>query len=306
VTRSRALAGYGLALTSILLWGGSFIALKIALRSLGPWEIVAGRALMGAAVLIVAAVLAGPSLGTLRPGDAVRIAILGALGIPVHLGLQAVALTMTSAVHSGWLVALIPVFTAILSAIFLGERFPALKTAGVVTGFLGALVVVGSEAGFGALALPSGQGDLLVLLSCLNWAVYTLISRDLVRRIPSLTVTVGAVASGTAMVVPAWLVLGDPIRLLDAPLEGWAALVFLGVGCTGVGYLAWTAALRRLEAGRLGSFQYVQPLVTAAAAALWLAEPVGGAVAIGGALVLLGVTLVQRGANRVGGTTSGP
>jgi drug/metabolite transporter (DMT)-like permease len=72
--------------------------------------------------------------------------------------------------------------------------------------------------------------------------------------------------------------------------------VFLGAGCTGAGYLVWSLALVRLEAGTLSSFQYVQPLVTAGVAAVWIGESAGPAVLLGGGLVLLGVALVQRSA----------
>jgi len=82
------------------------------------------------------------------------------------------------------------------------------------------------------------------------------------------------------MPTPVWQ---SPIRLL-----------FLGIGCSGLGYLFWYGALEKLEAGQVAVFLYVEPLVTLAAAALWLGEPVGFVTVVGGIVVLVGVSLVQR------------
>jgi drug/metabolite transporter (DMT)-like permease len=103
------------------------------------------------------------------------------------------------------------------------------------------------------------------------------------------------VAGACLLVVP-YAISGQWRELSGVTAEGFAALAFLGLGCTGIAYLAWSAALKRLEAGTLTSFQYLQPLVTVAAASAWLGEPIGPIVLLGGALVLLGVFLVQRGA----------
>jgi drug/metabolite transporter (DMT)-like permease len=294
---ARRWPAYLCASAAVMLWGTSFVASKVALRSVSPLGLVAGRSLLG--LLTLAAVLPcgrGALRESPQPGDGWKTAVLGLIGVPVHLTLQAYALTLTSAVHSGWLIALNPVFTAILAAIFQRERFPILKTAGVLLGFSGALVVIGGGAGAGALRLPSTRGDLLILLSSVNWAVYTLIARGLSTRRRPLPLTLRALAVGTAASVLIRLAAGSSAEFGHLSAEGWAALAFLGAGCTGVGYLVWSFALSRLEAGTLSSFQYVQPLVTAGVAAAWIGESAGPAVLLGGALVLAGVALVQRSA----------
>ncbi len=271
----------------------------MALRELSPAGLVAGRSVLGLAVLAAALPLRrSAGAGRPLPGDRLRIALLGILGLPVHLGLQAVALTLTSAVHSGWLVALIPVFTAILASTFLRERFSPLQVAGVAVGLLGAVAVIAGGSAPGVLRLPSTRGDLLILLSCLNWSVYTLLVRGLMLRSRPIPVMLGALATGTAVALVGYAAVGRPAEFLALRPGTWTALAFLGIGCTGLGYLAWAAALERIEAGALSTFQYVQPLVTAAAAALLIGEPVPASGVAGGALVLAGVFLVQRSAGK--------
>ena len=79
---------------------------------------------------------------------------------------------------------------------------------------------------------------------------------------------------------------------LDA--TGWAAVLFLGICCSGLGYLFWYRALERMEASRVGALLYLEPLVTLAAGALLLGEPIRPATVAGGLLLLAGVGMVQR------------
>lgn len=75
---------------------------------------------------------------------------------------------------------------------------------------------------------------------------------------------------------------------------GWAALLFLGIGASGLGYLFWYGALERIEASRVAAFLYLEPLVTLAAAVVLLGEAVTLEALAGGLLLLAGVAVVQR------------
>jgi drug/metabolite transporter (DMT)-like permease len=76
--------------------------------------------------------------------------------------------------------------------------------------------------------------------------------------------------------------------------NGWLNLAFLGVFCSGLAYIAWYDALQSLSAAGTGVFLYIEPLVTMVVAAIVLAEPITGASLAGGAIILIGVYLVNR------------
>jgi drug/metabolite transporter (DMT)-like permease len=76
------------------------------------------------------------------------------------------------------------------------------------------------------------------------------------------------------------------------------AIVFLGVGCSGLGYLLWYAALERIEASQVAAFLYLEPLVTLMAAVTLLGESAAVSTVLGGVLVLLGVLTVQTATSR--------
>jgi drug/metabolite transporter (DMT)-like permease len=229
------------------------------------------------------------------PRDALGpLALMGFVGVAFHQTLQAWGLTLTSAVNTGWLIGLIPLWSAILAAALLGERLGGRKIAGLTVGFSGALLVVtrGRLAG-GLLALPSTRGDLLVLASTVNWAVYTVLGHGTIRRLGPTRATAGALLLGAAMLAPLVLAQGSWREYAQLGPSGLGAVLFLGFACSGLGYLFWYGALERIEATRVASFLYLEPLVTLAAAVALLGEPVGAATILGGLLVTAGVVLVQ-------------
>ena len=284
------LAAFG----AVTLWGVSFVATKAALVELSPVTLVFTRFALGTALLVILTVLRGGT--AIPPRDAwPSLAGMGFVGIFVHQMLQAHGLTLTTAVHTGWLIGLIPIWSALLARMFLRERFGAVKSAGLALGFLGALLVVTrGTLSAGVLGLPTTRGDGLILASTLNWAIYTVLGHDTIRRLGALRAMAGTMLFGWALLVPFFLAERGWAEYPAVSAPTWAAVAFLGLACSGVAYVLWYQALRRLETSRVASFLYFEPLVTVTTAFLVLDETVTVSTAAGGLLVLAGVALVQR------------
>ena len=281
-----------MALAAVVFWGISFVATKAVVAEISPWALVFARSGIGSLLLVlfVAAGGKGPPARTAWPA----LAVMGFVGVALHQTLQAVALTTTTAVHSGWLIGLTPIWSALLSVRFAGERVGRMKSAGLALGFLGAALVVtrGTLAGE-ALRLPSTRGDLLIIASTFNWAVYSVLGRGTLQRLGPLRATAGAMVSGWAFLLPPFLARRAWTEYAGLSVHGWAALLFLGIACSGLGYLLWFGALERIEPARVSSFLYLEPLVTLGAAVVLLNERVTWTTLVGGALLLAGVGAVQ-------------
>ncbi len=281
------------AFLAVLVWGVSFVATKAAVAEISPVALIFARAALGAALLV--AVLIARREPLLPPRDAFgALAVMGFVGVAFHQLLQAYALTLTSAINTGWLIGVTPIWSALFAAVALRERRPPGRMAGLLIGFLGAFLVVTRGRLSGALALPSTRGDLLILLSTLNWAFYTVLGHPTIRRLGPTRATAGGIIAGAAWLLPLFLVYGAWRDFARLSATGWIAVLFLGVLCSGAGYLLWYGALVRIEASRVAAFLYLEPLVTLAAAALLLGETIGLATLVGGALLVAGVVLVQR------------
>jgi drug/metabolite transporter (DMT)-like permease len=282
------------AFLAVVLWGVSFVATKAALRELSPVTLIFTRSALGTALLL--ATLAARRLPLVPPRDSWGpLALMGFVGVSFHQLLQAFGIRLTTAVHAGWIVGLIPIWSAVLAGLFLRERFGAGKVAGLALGFAGAVLVVSrGRATPDLLALPGTRGDLLMLASTLNWAVYTTLGHGTIRRLGSLRATAGAMFLGGLMLAPLFLRAGGWREFAALSGTGLAAVLYLGIGASGLGYLFWYAALERVETSRVAAFLYLEPLVTLVAAMALLHEPVGVATMAGGLMVLAGVALVQR------------
>lgn len=286
------------AFLAIVFWGLSFVATRLALREVSPTTLIFTRFTLGVVLLHV--ILAVRRMPLLPPRSSwPMLALMGFIGIFIHQLIQSYALTMTTAVRTGWLIGITPIWSALLAGIFLRERFGPGKLAGLALGFLGAAIVVTRgrfEAGL--LALPSTRGDFLILVSTLNWAIYTVFGQGVIRTLGSHRAIAGAMLAG-------WLLLGLVFlgrsgwrEFAHVSANGWGAMLFLGLGCSGLAYWFWYSALERIETSRVASFLYLEPLVTVAAAVPILGETVGWSALVGGVVVLAGVTLVQRSGKR--------
>ncbi len=292
------------AFLAVTLWGISFVATKIALAEMSPVALIFTRFALGA-VSLYAVLLVRRETWSVPRAAWRDLALLGFVGVFVHQMIQVHGLTLTTAVRTGWLIGVIPLWSALLAWILLREPFGPRRLAGLALGFAGAVIVV-TRARFdpAILGLPSTKGDLLVLASTVNWAVYTVIARGTIGRL-------GSARAMAASVLLGWLML-LPFFVRESGWEAWAALsprawgavAFLGVGCSGIAYLMWYAALARMDATRVSSFLYVEPLVTCAAAVPILGETLGLATVAGGLVVLAGVALVQAPVRRPPGEAS--
>jgi drug/metabolite transporter (DMT)-like permease len=282
------------AFLAVVFWGLSFVATKAALRELSPITLVTTRFALGVALLLF--LLRARRVPLLPPREAWgALALMGFVGVFFHQILQSFALTMTGAINAGWLIGLTPLWSAALSAWLLRERFPPAKLAGLALGFTGAaLVVTRGELGAARLALPTTKGDLLILASTLNWAAYTVLGHSVIRRLGPTRATAGAMLAGWFLLLPPFALTGAWAQYARLSAAGWCALLFLGIACSGLGYLFWYGALERIEATRVASFLYLEPLVTLTAAVLLLGEHVSAWTVMGGLLLLGGVALVQR------------
>ncbi len=102
------------------------------------------------------------------------------------------------------------------------------------------------------------------------------------------------VALGWLMLLPLFLGSSGWRELTRLSADGWLALLFLGLLCSGVAYVFWYDALDAAEAGRVASFLYLEPLVTLLVAMLVLNEKPTPGTLTGGGFILTGVWLVNR------------
>lgn len=282
------------ALFAVVVWGASFVATKAALREIDPVTLIVVRFAIG--VLVIGfAVWHRRVFQRVGARDLGLLALLGASAITIHQGLQATGLLFTSASNMAWLVALIPVFTAILAWLFLSEKFGVAKIIGLAIAFAGAIIVV-TRGAFtpDTLRVPSTTGDLLALASAVNWAIFSVASKPMLRRLPPTLMMAYLMFIGWIFVLPFFAIGQGWNAFGNLTPNGWLAVAFLGFFCSGIAYIYWYDALAHIDASQVSAFIYLEPLVTVVIAAFALNEQFTPMSFLGGLTILLGVYLVNR------------
>ena len=100
-------------------------------------------------------------------------------------------------------------------------------------------------------ALPSTRGDLLVLASTLTWGIYPVVGRRTLAKVGSARATAFAMLAGWILMAPVFLARAGWTEWSRLSPAGWGAVLFLGICCSGLGYLFWYAALEKLETSRV-------------------------------------------------------
>ena len=279
---------------AVTVWGASFVATKIALREMTPVALVWARFALGLPVL-GAFVLARRQLRPVSRGDLAYFLLVGFLAITFHQWLQSNGLLTAQATTTGWIVATSPLFIAILGRLFLGEKLGLLGIAGILVAAFGVLLIVAKgDPRAIAIGWSGTPGDTLILISALNWAVVSVISRRGLKRHPAALMMFYVMLLGWLLTTALFVAQSGFHGFGRLTATGWTALLFLGFLCSGVAYVFWYDALERIPAWRVGAFLYLEPLITVAVAAAVLGEVVRGGTMIGGAITLFGLWLVNR------------
>lgn len=282
------------ALLSVLAWGASFVAIKIGLKYVAPITLVWMRFALGV-VILGAAVALRHQFSWPRPKDWLYFVLLGFLGITFHQWLQSTGLVTSAATTTGWIVASMPIFIAILGWLVLKEKLNWLQALGILLAAFGVLLVV-THGNLGALV--SGKfgtpGDILILISAPNWAVFTILSRRGLKTYPAALMMFYVMAFGWLFSSVLFVSGRGWESIHNIATDGWGALGFLGVFCSGMAYIFWYDALKVLPVAQVGTFLYIEPVVTVIVSFFLLGEKITLAGMLGGLVILFGVGLVNH------------
>lgn len=291
---SSKLVPYMEALFAVIVWGASFIATKVVLRDISPVTIVWLRFAMGV-VILGAAVAVRKQFSLLHKNEWLYFALLGFLGITFHQWLQSNALQTSEASTTAWIVSTTPVFMAILGWVVLKENLAWIKIAGILLAFVGVLLVV-YDGDLSAISLRSfgKPGDILILISAINWTVFSVLSRRGLKQHPATLMMFYVMLIGWLFTSILFFATQDVSEIGNLTFNGWMGILFLGIFCSGLAYIAWYDALKALSTAQTGVFLYIEPLVAVMVAFLILGEAITLASLLGGGIIILGVWLVNR------------
>jgi drug/metabolite transporter (DMT)-like permease len=272
---------------------GTYLAAKRALVELSPFELALVR--FACAAILYAGLVRASGVKVSRK-DLPGLAVLGFVAVPLNQGLFLAGLARSTPGHAALLYALTPIFVFLLARARLGERATPLKVAGIAVAFAGVLVVLLARGALGvAGARETLVGDLMILGAVVAWAVYAVGGKIYAERYGAVASTGVSLVAGTLLYLPLglWLSDADHFRALSG--AGWASVAYLVVLTSVVSYVIYYWALARAEASRVAIWSNLQPVLTALLAWAVYGEQITVPFVAGGAMVIAGVVLTERG-----------
>lgn len=286
------------ALLTVTIWGTNFVFQKGLLTELEPWPFLFARfsgMLAIAWVMVWAARRRAQGAErhryALARGDVPKVAVSGALGYTLYITSSTIGLSYTSAFSGALLIAVSPVFVALLLAALRLERIGRMRWLGLAVSVAGVGLFLSDKvaAGWGA----ASWGDAISLLSAFFYAAYNVANKPLLSRYPATLITAATMSFGAVPVIA----LAAPAALATdwAALSpgAWSGLAWSIVFPVYVAWTLWSWAGARLGVSATAGFMYLVPVISGVCAAALLGEPFSALKMAGAAVTLLGLALGQ-------------
>lgn len=278
-----------------IIWGSSFLLIRIAVKELRPIEIVFIRTAIAAIGLNAVIALRGvPFPRDWRTLRAIIIIGLGNVVAPFLLitwGEQYVPSSLAAVLQST-----AALFTLVIAHFaFVDERMNRQKIIGLLVGFIGVIVLFSPELTPEKLATGNIVGGLAVVVASLFYATFTSFSRKIIQgKVEPIVMAGGTMAVAALATAPLAFFSESGFTTLIS-LDGGiiGAAVLLGVLNTFIAYLFYYSVVRELGAARASMVTYIVPPVGLALGALFLQEEVGVFLLLGTALIFSGIAIVN-------------
>jgi drug/metabolite transporter (DMT)-like permease len=266
------------------LWGASFIFMRIAAPELGP-------VVLGFLRAVIAALFLLPFL-LLRVGTAElkmhwkKLAMVGILNSAIPFFLLAFATLSLSGGFASIVNATAPLWAAVIAWIWLSEKLDGSRTAGLIIGFAGVVVLVWNKAG---IDLP---GVFLAVLAAISAAFFYGLGANFTKRymqgINTLVVAAGSMVAAAIVLLPGAMLYwpSDPVST-----RAWVAITIMGIASTGIAYVLYFRLIVNVGPAKAITVTYLVPGFAVIWGAMFIDEKLTMNMVIGCAIILTGTAL---------------
>jgi drug/metabolite transporter (DMT)-like permease len=276
---------------TIIFWGLSFVATKIALESIPLFTLVFARFSLASCFLLVFLVQRGFPEFTGK--DHVNVFLIALFEPGLYFVFETLGLKYTTAQKASLIIATIPVAVVIFSALFLGEKTRVTGLFGICLSLTGIAVLILGDPQFKWVMGGSMLGDILLIGAVISAALYIVSARKLGQTRSPFEITSLQIMYGAIFYAPAFFWELPNIQWSAISGRSLGALVYLTFFATVSGFLCYNFALSRVPASHAAVFINGIPVVTALGAWMLLGEKLTMIQAAGGGIVLIAVFLTN-------------
>jgi drug/metabolite transporter (DMT)-like permease len=291
--RSEAARVWLALLTVYVVWGSTYLAIRIVVTDLPPLVTAGSRFLIAGAIVALAVIVrSGPGRFWLTRGQLAAAMLVGTALLLGGNGLVVLAEQTVPSAFTALMIASTPLWVVVFRRVW-GERIATGTLVGVVVGFVGvACLVVPAWTGGGADPL----GLVMLLLAAFSWASGSFISSRATMPPDPFASTAIQMLTGGLLLLVVGLLRGEPFDLSAWPQASdaflaWLYLIFVG---SLAGFTAYTWVLQHAPISRVATYAYVNPVVAVVLGVAILGEVITPAMLVGGAIIVAAVALIIR------------
>ena len=276
-----------------IIWGTSFLWIKIAVTEISPFMLVSFRtlfAMLGLAVFLLLVRSARGKWGQVRKQWWV-FTVMGLINIVIPWLLISWAGQYIDSGLSSILNSTMPLFTIMISPFFISDdRFTLIKAAGLLTGFIGVVILLYPNLGSDWSNHLAGQAAVLIAALCYGGS--TVFARKMAGKLPAQMQAFLQFFMATIMIWVFTLATERPLLFPQLPIT-WLALLWLGLLGSGLAYIIYFDLLPRIGPTRMSMVTYILPLVAVLLGIIFLGERFHWGAIIGALLILSGISIVN-------------
>lgn len=278
------ISSYILLLLCVTLWGSNFVIGKILVEYFSPVFLTAARLFF---ILIVLGLytLLTRQLRKVTGKDMIWLVVLGIFGIWINHWTFYEGLVTADPTTSALILALTPIVTSCLAAIFLKERLTSRSLIGTITASVGVVFVI-----YNGKELHFSIGILWIFATMLSFSISIILVRWIGQRMPSTVMTLYSTIIGFSVLLPQLAVYPHEIKV-STNLSIWLLLALSAIFMHGICTLIWNRQLQKVGAAQAAIFTTMEPFITMAFSFVILGRVVSLSQVIGSVFIVIGVLL---------------
>lgn len=273
-----------------VVWGSTYLAMRVVVREMPPLPAAGTRFLCAGAIMGLVALVVDRRHGWPTRRQVLDYALIGVLLLSIGNSLVMWAEKTVPSGIAALIVATVPLWILLLDGLRPGGQPWTVRVwVGTIVGLAGVALVARPE---GEVSAAHWQSILGLQVATLSWTIGSLYAQSVPRRLPlASAAAIEMLAGSLVLFAVSWAFGGDWSGMSGASARAWGAVSYLVVFGSLVGFTAFAYCLNELPATTVGTYAYVNPVVAVALGALVLDEPLTRGLVAGGLLIVLSVAL---------------
>ncbi len=272
------------------MWGGTFIATRMASQVFEPFTGASFRYLFALVFMIPLMLMKDKAALRINKKQFLQLLVLGSTGIFAYSFFFFNGMKRVPASHGSLIVALNPVLVMLISSLFGKDRINGIRIIGVLLSLAGTAIVIARGDIF-SLFSTFTWGDAFMLGCPISWAFYTYFAKDALKTTTPLQASTWAILLGFLMIL-----FFVPFETYPNKVDWsvWMALAYLGICGSVLGFVWYYEGIQKIGPVKTSAFNNLIPIFAMILSVIVLGETIHGYTLYGSAMVIGGVFLINR------------